>query len=388
MDTTDRSPAPVPAAWRTAARHVRRSGLRGLIGRIGRRLPLMAMAGLTMMGLAVALAAGLATTARAQAQAPAQTQAQAQPLGRASAPPESGAAATALPALRVQPLTARVYFVEGELGPVSRANRGFNSNAGFVVTGDGVVVFDVLGTPALGQALLQAIRQVTALPIRHVVISHYHADHFYGLQAFVDSGAQIWAGASVREYLASDAPAARLAERRESLAPWVDQHSRVVPPTRLIDAETTFDSGGLRFRLLPVGPAHTPEDLMMMVEAEGVLFAGDLVFAGRVPFVGDADSRAWLAAIERLDTLAPRMMITGHGPVSRNARADLLLTRDYLRFVRQSMASAVQEMMSFDEAYARTDWSRFSGLPAFEAANRRNAYNTFLLMEQEALRAR
>ena len=346
----------------------------------------MSMAGLTTSGLAMAVtmatATGLATPAQAQAQAAAPAP------GRAPAPPDNGAAATALPALRVQPLTSRVYFVEGELGPVSRANRGFNSNAGFVVTGDGVVVFDVLGTPALGKALLQAIRTVTALPIRHVVISHYHADHFYGLQAFADSGAQIWAGAAVREYLASDAPGARLAERRESLAPWVDQTSRVVPPTRLIDAETAFESGGLRFRLLPVGPAHTPEDLMMMVEAEGVLFAGDLVFAGRVPFVGDADSRAWLAAIERLDTLAPRMMITGHGPVSRDARADLALTRDYLRFVRQAMASAVQDMMSFDEAYTRTDWSRFARLPAFEAANRRNAYNTFLLMEQEALRAR
>ncbi len=334
----------------------------------------MATIGLTTAILAMALLAGASLVGKARAQA--------QPA------PVAGAPASAVPALRVQPLSSRVYFVEGELGPVSRANRGFNSNAGFVVTGDGVVVFDVLGTPALGEALRQAIRTVTALPIRHVVISHYHADHFYGLQAFADSGAQIWASAAVRGYLASDAPAARLAERRESLTPWVDQRSRVVPPTRLIDAETAFESGGLRFRLLPVGPAHTPEDLMMMVEQEGVLFAGDLVFAGRVPFVGEADTRAWLAAIERLDSLAPRMMVTGHGPVSRDARADLSLTRDYLRFVRQAMAAAVQEMMSFDEAYARTDWSRFAGLPAFEAANRRNAYNTFLLMEQEALRAR
>ncbi|MBP8307081.1 MAG: MBL fold metallo-hydrolase [Burkholderiaceae bacterium] len=353
-------------------------GAQTVIAPIGRRWDKIAMARLTLVHLSAAAIASavLAPPAQAQVLAPPPT------------PAPSGTGATTVPALRVQSLTPRVYFVEGELGPISQANRGFNSNAGFVVTGDGVVVFDVLGTPALGQALFQAIRKVTPLPIRHVVISHYHADHFYGLQAFADSGAQIWAGAAVREYLASDAPAARLAERRESLAPWVDQHSRVVPPTRLIDAETAFESGGLRFRLLPVGPAHTPEDLMMMVESEGVLFAGDLVFAGRVPFVGDADSRAWLAAIERLDALAPRMMVTGHGPMSRDARADLSMTRDYLRYVRQSMAAAVQEMMSFDEAYARTDWSRFSGLPAFEAANRRNAYNTFLLMEQEALRAR
>lgn len=254
-----------------------------------------------------------------------------------------------------------------------------------MVTADGVLVFDVLGTPALGRAMRRAIRAVTPLPIRHVVISHYHADHFYGLQAFVGPGVQIWAGAKVRDYLASGAPAARLAERRASLAPWVDARSRIVAPTRWIDADTVIRLGGIRFELLPVGPAHTPEDLMMLMVEEGVLFAGDLVFSGRLPFIADADSRAWLAVLERLAHLAPAILIPGHGPVSRNGMADLTLTRDYLRFVRSAMADAVRDMSAFDEAYASTDWSRWSGLPAFEAANRRNAYYTYLQMEQEAL---
>jgi glyoxylase-like metal-dependent hydrolase (beta-lactamase superfamily II) len=124
---------------------------------------------------------------------------------------------------------------------------------------------------------------------------------------------------------------------------------------------------------------------MMLVEEEGVLFAGDLMFAGRVPFVGDADSRSWLAAIEGLIERRPRVVVGGHGPASSDAARDLVLTRDYLRFLRAEMGRAVQEMLSFDEAYARTDWSRFRDIPAFEAANRRNAYNTFILMEKEAL---
>lgn len=219
------------------------------------------------------------------------------------------------------------------------------------MTSDGVVVFDV-GSPALGEALRQAIRSVTALPIRHVVISHYHADHFYGLQAFADSGAQIWASAAVRGYLASDAPAApgRASRVAGSVGRSAKPHRAPNRPDRCRDRLRIRRAA--RFRLLPVGPAHTPEDLMMMVEQEGVLFAGDLVFAGRVPFVGEANTHAWLTAIERLDSLAPRMMVTGHGPVSRDARADLSLTRDYLRFVRQAMAAAVQEMMSFDEAFS------------------------------------
>ncbi|HEY0878291.1 MAG TPA: MBL fold metallo-hydrolase [Zeimonas sp.] len=285
-------------------------------------------------------------------------------------------------------VSERVWYVQGDSGMVSRQNEGFNSNAGFVVTDDGVVVFDALGTPALGAVLLERIRGVTSQPVRRVVVSHYHSDHFYGVQALKDAGAEIWAHRAVRDYLATDAPAARLAERRESLAPWVTDEARIVAPDRFVDGETAFRLGGLTFRLLPAGPAHTDEDLMMLVEEEGVLFAGDLVFAGRVPFVGDADPRAWLAALEKLAAYRPRVVVTGHGPASADAPADLALTRDYLLYLRSAMGAAVDELLDFEEAYERTDWSRFSSLPAFDDANRRNAYNVYLRMQHEALGTR
>jgi len=286
-----------------------------------------------------------------------------------------------------QRIGERVWFVQGDTGMVSLRNEGFNSNAGFVVTDEGVVVFDALGTPALGAVLLERIRRITKQPVRRVVVSHYHSDHFYGLQALKDAGAEVWAHRAVRDYLGTDAPAERLAERRQSLAPWVTDEARIVAPDRYIDGETVFRMGGLTFRLLPAGPAHTDEDLMMLVEEEGVLFAGDLIFAGRVPFVGDADPRAWLAALEKLSSHRPRVVVTGHGPVSRDAVADLALTRDYLLYLRAEMGKAVDELLDFEEAYERTDWSRFASLPAFGDANRRNAYNVYLRMQREVLGA-
>ncbi|GAA4411822.1 MBL fold metallo-hydrolase [Quisquiliibacterium transsilvanicum] len=319
--------------------------------------------------------------------AAAQDQARQGPSPSPGAAVQSGQARHAPLSVRVEPrqLSPRAWFVQGDAGPVSRENEGFNSNAGFVVTDEGVVVFDALGTPALGAELLAQIRRITPLPVRYVIVSHYHADHFYGLQVFKDAGAEIWAHRKVRDYLASDAPAARLEERRQSLAPWVDAQTRIVPPDLYLDGDTAFRLGGLGFRVLTVGPAHTVEDLMLLVEEEGVLFAGDLMFAGRVPFVGDADSRSWLESVRRLARMNPKAIVGGHGPASRDAARDLALTRDYLAFVRDAMGQAVERMQSFDEAYAATDWSQFRDLPAFEAANRRNAYNTYLRMEQEAL---
>ena len=94
-----------------------------------------------------------------------------------------------------------VWFVQGEAALGSPVNRNFISNAGFVVTGDGVVVVDALGSPALAEALIAEIRRITPQPIRYVVVTHYHADHIYGLQAFKAIGARIVGHVGARDYL-------------------------------------------------------------------------------------------------------------------------------------------------------------------------------------------
>ena len=277
------------------------------------------------------------------------------------------------------------YYVRGLASEASNENQGFISNAGFVVTPAGVVVFDTLGTPALGEELIRQIRKVTRQPIQRVIVSHFHADHGYGLQAFKAIGAEVWAHREGKLYLDSDLARQRLEQRRKMLAPWVDGETRLVPADVWLDGDTTFELGGVRFELIFLGPAHSPEDLMLKVSPDGVLFSGDLLFTGRIPFVGEADSARWLAAIERLLAFKPKAMVPGHGKASSNPGADLMLTRDYLLYLREVMKRAVDDFVPFDEAYGKVDWRRFSRYPAFEAANRVNAYNTYLLLEKESL---
>ncbi len=282
-------------------------------------------------------------------------------------------------------VTPRVYYVQGLPGIASAENQGFNSNAGFVVTDEGVVVIDALGTPALGEALVKAIRAVTPNPIRRVIVTHYHADHFYGLPALKKAGAEVWAHHAAREYLESGEAQRRLEQRSRDLFPWVDEKTPLVPPDRWLERDESFTLGGVRFGVHHMGPAHAPEDVIVAIPGEGVIFSGDILFSGRIPFVGEADSKRWLERIDRLLELQPRVMVTGHGALSRDPAKDLALTREYLRFLRQEMGKAVEELVTFEEAYARTDWSRFKPVPAFDAANRVNAYGQYLLMERESL---
>jgi glyoxylase-like metal-dependent hydrolase (beta-lactamase superfamily II) len=299
------------------------------------------------------------------------------------------AAAQGYPPLksRVEPVkvTARAWYVQGKPGVASAANEGYNSNAGFVVTDEGVVVIDALGSPALGNALLQAIRKVTPKPVRRVIVTHYHADHFYGLKPFKDAGADVWAHRAAREYLTSGEAERRREQRSRDLFPWVQEGMALLEADRWLDADEAFTFGGVRFEIQHFGPAHSPEDIVIVVPQEGVVYSGDILFTGRIPFVGEADSKSWLARIGRLIDLKPRLLVTGHGEVSRDPLRDLVLTRDYLTFIRAEMGKAVEEFVPFEDAYRRTDWGRFAKLPAFEAANRVNAYGTYLLMERESL---
>ena len=288
------------------------------------------------------------------------------------------------PVLAVQPVPVApgVWMVQGASALGTPANRNFISNAAFVVTPEGVLVVDALGSPALALELVAAIARITPLPIKHVVVTHYHADHVYGLQVFKDLGATITAHQAGRAYLHSDTAALRLQASRQELAPWIDERTRLVAADRWIDAPTTLLLGGVQVLLQPAGPAHTPEDLVVLLPQQGVLIAGDLVFRGRVPFVGQADSGRWIEALNRLLAYKVHTIVPGHGPVSTSAESDLMLTRDYLQHLRRTMGEAARNLEPFEEAYAKADWSRFEHLPLFKAANRINAYNTYLLMEQ------
>jgi len=287
--------------------------------------------------------------------------------------------------MQPQKVSKQVYYVQGKAG-VATDNEGFISNAAFVLTDKGVVVIDTLGTPSLARLLVQKIRQITDKPIVKVIITHYHADHIYGLQVFKELGAEIIAPAGYADYL--DAPLAkqRLEERQTSLAPWINQDTYLITPDKVIDANTSFTLGGVDFDINYLGSAHSDGDLTLLVKTDKVLITGDIIFEGRVPFTGNANTKHWLTLLENLEHETLNALIPGHGPSAKDPNAAIQLTLNYLRKIRQTMQAAVEELIPFDEAYAEVDWSEYEKLPAFKAAHRKNVYGVYLSLEAESLK--
>lgn len=285
--------------------------------------------------------------------------------------------------LRPIQVAPHTYFVQGlpEMG--SSKNQNFISNAGFVITPKGVVVIDALGSPVLAKKLIAEIKKITSQKVVAVIVTHYHADHVYGLQEFKNIGAKIYAQGEGRNYLSSETAKQRLIASRIDFAPWVNASTKLIGSDVWIDQSYTLTIGGIEFKIGRVGPAHAPEDLIIYVPSERVLFAGDLVFRGRIPFVGNADSTGWLHALDEIEALNTSIVIPGHGAYSNNPVEDIRFTREYLKYLRASMTKSAVNMDPFEEAYQQADWSEYEGMPLFRAANRMNAYNVYLSIQAE-----
>ena len=252
-------------------------------------------------------------------------------------------------------------------------------------------MFDALGTPSLGWDLLQQIRKITDQPVRYIVVSHYHADHIYGLQAFKDHSAGIIvAQERAGEYRENEETAderadQRLDQRREALFPWVNRNTRVVPPDITFRQRATLNLGGKRFVLIYAGPAHSASDMMMMVEPDGVLFAGDIVQNSRIPFMNsdDVDTANWLRGAgggrdprSQIHHSRPRQAVD-RGQASDRIHARLHRTMCAPRWARRWRAGPISTPPT-----SRPIGRNTRTCPLSSSNNRGNAYRIFLEMEQ------
>lgn len=238
------------------------------------------------------------------------------------------------------------------------------ANAGFVVTEQGVVVVDTLDTPTRGRALAVAIGQRAGRPVLFVVNTHHHADHVFGNQAFdAPLIAHYTLGDELAETLARDlsplAIAAWVSEHPEDR--WLAEELEVRYPNLLFDGRLVLDLPPQKLIIQHLG-GHTPDSTVVDLPERGVLFAGDLVFEGRVPFLRQASIEGTVRALSHLERLGPRKIVPGHGAV-----CDM----GYVTRVREHLA-ALQETVRalIDEGVEKADVLDSDRLPRWWTEDR------------------
>jgi glyoxylase-like metal-dependent hydrolase (beta-lactamase superfamily II) len=215
------------------------------------------------------------------------------------------------------------------------------SNAGFVITDDGILVVDALISPNHARRLLAEVRKVSNKPIRYLVNTHWHSDHTFGNGAFPDA-TEILSTEACKARLEKDGPA-RWAEAAKS-KPSDYEGAKLVIPEATFKKETTLKLGHRELLVKHLGKGHTLGDAIVIDPEARVIYAGDLLFNGIHPYMADGHSKEWVDALQALEDLArpePETwkVVPGHGePTSITLAADM---REYILLLRTEVQKAL-----------------------------------------------
>jgi glyoxylase-like metal-dependent hydrolase (beta-lactamase superfamily II) len=253
---------------------------------------------------------------------------------------------------------------------------GLDGNAIAILSRDGVLVFDTNGTPGASAAVLGEIRKLTSQPVRWIVNSHWHWDHWYGTdtyqQAFPDvrivsheKNRQMMMGPAIdfnRPFLEEQLPAylQRMETRavdKPDLKPLLDadraffdqkKSVRLVLPNVTFSDRLAIELGERHIEVLNYGRGVTPGDTFVYLPNEKILLLGDLI-VNPITFALSGYPTEWLRVLERIDALDATTIVTGHGAPLRD-RTLMHATMDVFRVLLREGKAAKDKGLTPDQA--------------------------------------
>ena len=156
---------------------------------------------------------------------------------------------------------------------------------------------------------------------------------------------------------------------------------KIVPPTQVVEREARIDLGDRVLVLKAWRASHTDNDLTVLDETTGTLFAGDLVFLRHLPVL-DGSLKGWLAAIDELAAIPARRVVPGHGPVA-GWPAALADERRYLQRLAQDVRASIKRGETIAAASQSAAESERTRWELFDESNARNATAAYAELEWE-----
>ena len=210
----------------------------------------------------------------------------------------------------------------------------------------------------MAKDVIRRIREVTDKPIRHVVMSHYHAVRVLGASAY--GANEIIASVATRDLIVERGAADMKSEieRFPRLFRAVETIPGLTWPTIAFKGEMTLWLGKLEVRLMQLGRGHTKGDTVVWLPQQKILFSGDLVEYGATAYAGDAYFGDWPKTLDKLEALGAVAIVPGRGAALTDpamCREGIATTRSFLSELFASVQSGVAQGHDLKRVYADTE---------------------------------
>lgn len=273
-----------------------------------------------------------------------------------------------------------VWSAIGATAPPTYENAGHNNNLSFVVTKDGVVVFNAGASTLLAKALHDEIKKITDQPVKLVINENGQGHAMLGNGYWKQQGVPILAHEDAAEAFKNDAP--QSLQRHKTILKERAEGTQIVGPDETFSDKREIEMGGVKMVAINSGPAHSPGDIALWLPAQKLVISGDMAFHERMPPIfAETGTKDWLESWENFEKLGALYVIPGHGHPT-NMDQVRRYTKDYLIYLRGKIAEHIENGGSLKDAYY-VDQSPYKHLDTFEELATKNAGRVYEQMEFE-----
>ena len=276
-------------------------------------------------------------------------------------------------------LAKNSYYFYGKEEYFSVKNGGDISNTAFIITKNSVILIDTGSSYEYGKQLKEKIKQITNKPIKYVINTHHHPDHFLGNNAF--SNSEIFSTEFTKNEIAKngDLYIANL----NNLVQGAMNGTKIKVPNEILKSnELNLDGYKLKLFYLD---GHTKSDLVIYDENTKILYASDLVFNKRTLATPHANIPNWIKSLEKLKKINYKILVPGHGKIDKTKNA---INEDiaYLHYLDNTLKNSARNGLDIFEILARPIPKEFKSFTMFKEEFERSIINLYPKYEKRRMK--
>lgn len=273
-------------------------------------------------------------------------------------------------------LSENSYYFYGKEEYFSKENGGDIANASFIITKDSVILIDTGSSRLYGEQVKKQIEKITDKPIKYILNTHHHPDHFLGNIAFTSS--DIFATEFTKNEIETNGDLYIL--NLVNLVHDGMNGTKIKAPNQILTTKTLdFDSYKLKVLYLD---GHTQSDIAVYDENTKILYASDLVFNKRTPTTPHANMQNWIKSLNELEKIDYSILIPGHGLAS-NTKEPIKETISYLEYLQNILSNSAKQGLDIFEILNKPIPAEFKDFTMFKEEFERTVINLYPSYEKD-----